>query len=137
MVSYTASAAGLEERAVRSLLDEASAREPSDLSAVATDSRLAAYALALSRLEPREPVSMLSTVLLRPNATMLSAWSIAAAAAGVSLERWAEERLRAPALCDTAWEVSAASGGQTLAEWALDQATRSFRALSTAPQTAA
>jgi hypothetical protein len=136
VVAYVAETFEANTGAVTTLLDNASNRHAPAGDATSR-SRLAAYAAALSAAQSNDATSAIGPILLRPSATMLSAWNIAADRDRVNVDSWAQQHLEHHSGTFIAWETAAAFSGQTLAEWALAHAARRLRSRSTAPQTAA
>jgi hypothetical protein len=126
-VELTGTLLGLSAPGVRAVLDEQihTGEEP-------TGTRLGDYARALTHAHQRKASFGFGAVLLRPSTTQITAWTLAAAADGVSLEAWVLARLQStPSNSLQRWEASAAIAGQTLCEWALVQTARRLRPAST------
>jgi hypothetical protein len=120
---------GLSPAEVRGLLDTFTGREqPLSQPAV---SRLGDYAHALLAAQPRTTTPSVGPLLLRPSATQLTAWSLAAARNSVDLDAWILQRLQDTPGNMVGWEAAAALAGQTLLEWTLAQTARRLRPAST------
>ncbi len=94
------------------------------------------YGAALRRAAPHAEVER-DTVHARVPHRVAAAWAHAAAASGLTLERWLAATVRRAENGRVLWEAAAAGSGRTLAEWVLVQAARCARSRSTSPHTTA
>lgn len=117
-------------------LDEAAAAVPARDLRHALARPLLEYATALgagiSRLEEGD-----TAIRARVPHQVAAHWTQAAAASGVSFERWLAQILERSSGARISWEAAAAQSARSLAEWVLIQAARSARWRSTAPHATA
>lgn len=99
----------------------ATASSPESLP-VGPGGRLIAYARALRSVAPIDRPSPDEPLTLPVPYSVLVAWRMAAAQAGLELADWALSMLAPLPSERVAWEASAAAVGQTLCEWVLAQA---------------
>jgi hypothetical protein len=96
---------------------------------------LAEYGAALTRGEGQRPSS--GSLCVRVPHRVAASWAHAAAAAGLSFDRWLSDLVARAEFARVSWEAAAARSGRSLSEWVLLQAARCARSRNTSPQTTA